>query len=105
MLQIRNVPDDLHRLMKSRAAMAGLSVSDYALNALRHGLERPTREELIAGLQARTAPVVLHSTPTELIRDERAHVSVVDASAIVEVLLSTPVGNPLRAMTLASIYL
>ena len=30
MLQIRNVPDDLHRRLKARAAMAGMSLSDYA---------------------------------------------------------------------------
>ncbi len=35
MIQIRNVPDDLHRLLKSRAALAGQSLSDYLLEELR----------------------------------------------------------------------
>ena len=42
MIQIRNVPDALHRRLKSRAAMAGMSLSDYLLSEIRHVAERPT---------------------------------------------------------------
>ena len=35
MIQIRNVPDALHRRLKSRAALAGMSLSDYLLNEIR----------------------------------------------------------------------
>jgi plasmid stability protein len=35
MIQIRNVPDALHRRLKSRAARAGMSVSDYLLSEIR----------------------------------------------------------------------
>ena len=70
MIQIRNVPDDLHRLLKARAALAGRSLSDYALDELRRSLERPTRGELVERLAAR--PILdLAESPTEIIRRER----------------------------------
>lgn len=46
MVQIRNVPSDLHRELKSRAALAGMSLSEYLLRELRHALDRPTLEEI-----------------------------------------------------------
>ena len=42
MIQIRNVPDPLHRKLKSRAALAGMSLSDYLLREIRAVAERPT---------------------------------------------------------------
>ena len=45
-LQIRNVPDDVHRGLKLRAALAGMSLSEFALAELVRSLQRPTREEL-----------------------------------------------------------
>jgi plasmid stability protein len=44
MIQIRNVPDALHRRLKSRAALAGMSLSDYLLQQIREVAERPTIE-------------------------------------------------------------
>ncbi|MGE5146841.1 MAG: FitA-like ribbon-helix-helix domain-containing protein [Candidatus Eiseniibacteriota bacterium] len=70
MIQIRNVPDDLHRRLKSRAAMAGMSLSDYLLNEIRLVAEQPTWEEFRARL-ARRAPVTLSVDPTEIIREMR----------------------------------
>lgn len=70
MLQIRNVPDELHRRLKARAALAGISMSDYALRELRKALERPTREELLARI-AELPPPKLKPTPAQLIREER----------------------------------
>jgi len=55
MIQIRNVPDTLHRRLKSRAALTGMSLSDYLLNELREVAERPTVEELRARLRSRPA--------------------------------------------------
>jgi plasmid stability protein len=52
-LQIRNVPDDVHRLLKARAAMEGRSLSEYALTELRRSLERPSRQELLARVRER----------------------------------------------------
>jgi plasmid stability protein len=47
MIQIRNVPDDMHRSIKARAALCGMSMSDYILQELKKSLERPTRTELL----------------------------------------------------------
>lgn len=44
--QIRNVPDDLHRQLKARAALEGQSLSEYALGELRRAMQRPTRREV-----------------------------------------------------------
>lgn len=55
MLQIRNVPDEVHRRLKARAAMEGTSLSEYALTELRRTLERPTRRELIQRVRERQA--------------------------------------------------
>ncbi len=70
MLQIRNVPDDVHRRLKARAAMEGSSLSELALGELRKSLERPTRRELIERVEARERAVV--SQPAaEAVRAER----------------------------------
>jgi plasmid stability protein len=70
MIQIRNVPDELHRLLKSRAAMAGMSLSDYLLNEVRQIAERPTLQEMRARLQSR-APTNPMPSPTDILREER----------------------------------
>ena len=46
MLQIRNVPNDLHARLKARAAYAGMSMSNYVLREIRQSLDRPTRQEV-----------------------------------------------------------
>jgi antitoxin FitA len=53
MLQIRNVPDELHRRLKARAAMEGTTLSEYALTELRRSMERPTRSELLERIRDR----------------------------------------------------
>ncbi|MDQ6726355.1 MAG: hypothetical protein M3066_09370 [Actinomycetota bacterium] len=58
LLQIRNVPDDVHRRLKARAAMEGQSLSELALQELARSLERPTRRELAARVQERERAVV-----------------------------------------------
>ncbi|MGH6662564.1 MAG: FitA-like ribbon-helix-helix domain-containing protein, partial [Rhodospirillales bacterium] len=45
-IQIRNVPNALHRRLKARAAMAGMSLSDYLLAEIRGVAERPTIKEI-----------------------------------------------------------
>ena len=70
MIQIRNVPADLHRRLKSRAALAGMTLSDYLLREIRRVAERPSVEELRARLHARAAerPSV---SPARALRAER----------------------------------
>jgi plasmid stability protein len=70
MIQIRNVPDSLHRRLKSRAALAGMSLSDYLLQQIREVAERPTIEELRARLARRSA-VTLSVDTADAVRAER----------------------------------
>jgi plasmid stability protein len=70
LVQIRNVPRDLHRRLKARAAMAGMSMSEYALRELRKSLERPTREEILERLASRPRRR-LKRPAAEAIRAER----------------------------------
>jgi plasmid stability protein len=55
MIQLRNVPDGLHRSLKARAAMAGMSLSDYLLSEIKEIAERPTLAELRERLHTREA--------------------------------------------------
>lgn len=70
MIQVRNVPDPLHRKLKARAAVAGQSLSDYLLAELRRVAARPTRQEMLARLHARSR-VSLRSSAAAIIRAER----------------------------------
>ena len=70
MVQIRNVPDALHRELKSRAALAGMSLSDYLLNEIRQVAERPTLDEMRERLR-RQPEAILSITPAEAVRAER----------------------------------
>jgi plasmid stability protein len=70
MVQIRNVPSDLHRKLKARAAMEGMSLSDYLLREVRRIAERPTPEEMQERLRSRS-PVRLRISPAAVIRAER----------------------------------
>jgi plasmid stability protein len=70
MIQLRNVPDALHRSLKARAAMAGMSLSDYLLAEIKEIAERPTLAELRERLHARRA-VTLPLDTARLVREER----------------------------------
>ena len=70
MVQIRNMPSDLHRQVKARAALEGFSLSEYLLREVRNAMERPTLEEMQRRLAQRT-PVRPRITPAAAIRAER----------------------------------
>ena len=70
MVQLRHVPDDLHRKLKVRAAMEGLSLSDYLLQQVRRLAERPTVAEMRQRVAAR-APVAPRVPPAKAVRIER----------------------------------
>jgi antitoxin FitA len=70
MVQIRNVPDALHRKLKVRAAGAGQTLSDYLLAELERLAARPTREQMLARLHSRKR-ATLKTPAAEIIRDER----------------------------------
>jgi len=70
MIQLRNVPDALHHRLKARAAMAGMSLSDYLIAEIKEIAERPTLEELRQRLHRRKA-VSLELDTARLVRQER----------------------------------
>jgi plasmid stability protein len=70
MIQIRNVPEALHRQLKSRAALAGMSLSDYLLKEIGQIAERPSIDELRARIEHRPA-TFSSMTPAEAVRAER----------------------------------
>jgi plasmid stability protein len=70
MIQLRNVPDALHRKLKARAALEGMSLSDYLVAEIRRTAERPTLRELRERLDRR-APVRLRVPPAKAVREER----------------------------------
>lgn len=70
MIQIRNVPDALHRELKSRAALAGMSLSDYLLSEIRLAAERPTLDVLRRRLASRPA-IAPSTSPADAVRAER----------------------------------
>jgi plasmid stability protein len=47
MVQVRNVPDQVHAVLRERAAEAGLSLSEYLLRELRQLAERPARADVL----------------------------------------------------------
>lgn len=64
------MPSELHRKLKARAAIEGLSMSDFVMRELRKALERPTRQEILERLRAQ--PVRRLKRPAaEIIRAER----------------------------------
>jgi antitoxin FitA len=70
-IHLRNVPEELHEVLKARAARAGKSLSAYLLEQIARDAESPTEEELIERLAA-LPPVELRISPAEIIRQERA---------------------------------
>jgi plasmid stability protein len=70
MIQLRHVPDELHRRLKARAALEGLSLSAYLLQEVRRVAERPTLAELRQRL-AQRPPAVPRVSPARAIRAER----------------------------------
>ncbi len=70
MLQVRNVPDPLHRTLKARAALEGKSLSDYVLEELQRLGERPTLEELRERIASR-APVGPAESAADAVRAGR----------------------------------
>jgi antitoxin FitA len=70
MIQVRNVPDSLHRKLKARAALEGISLSDLVLKEMEHIAEVPTMKELAERI-ASLPPVKYKRSPAEILREER----------------------------------
>lgn len=52
MIQIRSVPEEFHRRLKARAAIEGVSMSEFVLREVRKALDRPTRQDILDRLRA-----------------------------------------------------
>src|SRR5437867_11122234 len=70
MVQVRNIPDALHRKLKARAAHSGQTLSDYLQAELERLATRPTREEMLARIHSRKR-VTLKTPAAVVIREER----------------------------------
>ncbi len=70
MIQIRNVPETLHRRLKARAALEGVSMSRFVLREIERALERPSRREWIEAIRSQPE-VELDMSPADILRDER----------------------------------
>lgn len=70
MIQVRHVPDDVHRRLKARAALEGMTLSEFALAELRRSLERPTRRELMDRVASRERTRATESA-ADTVRAER----------------------------------
>jgi len=71
MIQIRNVPDDLHRELKMRAAAAGMTMSDYIKKELSWASEKDSWEEIHARVKARSPLGLSTQEVVDLIREGR----------------------------------
>jgi antitoxin FitA len=71
MIQIRNVPDDMHQELKVRAALAGMSLSDYIKRELGFRERNKSMEEIDARIKARKGPRLTTERVVELIREGR----------------------------------
>ena len=70
MIQLRHVPDALHRQLKARAALSGLALSDYLIREVRKIAEQPTPEEMQARLRTRDG-YCGNTSLADLVRQER----------------------------------
>lgn len=70
MIQIRNVPDEVHRKLKIRAAREGLTLSDLLAREARRLAEQPTIDEMRERLLSRPR-VKLRVPPAAVVREER----------------------------------
>lgn len=70
MVQIRDVPDDVHRTLKARAAREGMSLSDFIKRELERTAERPSVQEWLERTQ-QAKPISSKLSPAEAIRELR----------------------------------
>lgn len=70
MVQIRNMPESMHRKLKARAAEAGLSLSEYLMRELKKAAEQPTVPEMLERLRQREQ-FEPKTRPAAILREER----------------------------------
>ena len=71
MIQIRHVPDKIHRKLKAKAALEGVSLSDYLLREVSAIAERPSVEDLRQRISSRSSVKTTQSM-AKAVRSERS---------------------------------
>ena len=70
MIQIRDVPDQVHGTLKARAASEGMSLSDFIKRELEHAVNRPTMGEWLKRMQE-AKPISTKRSAAQIVRDLR----------------------------------
>ena len=70
-IQVRNVPERTHAVLRKRAAEAGMSLQEYLLTTLNELASRPTVEEVLARAAGRAGGRVPLSVAARDLRAER----------------------------------
>ncbi|GAB3999161.1 hypothetical protein GCM10029992_27130 [Glycomyces albus] len=70
-IQVKGVPDEIHRVWKRRAAAAGMSLQEYLHRKLVREAQRPTAAELFERIEHRGGPNLDHDEIVEMIREDR----------------------------------
>ena len=70
MIQVRDVPDEVHSTLKARAAREGMSLSDFIKRELERTVERPSMREWLERAQ-QTKPIPTKRSAAQLIREMR----------------------------------
>jgi plasmid stability protein len=73
MLQVRDVPDDVHAELRRRAAVAGMSLSDFTRQELARLVRRPSLADLLDRAARRTGDPMTFAEAREAVRAERPH--------------------------------
>ncbi len=70
MIQVRNVPEQMHRTLKARAAREGLSLSDYIKRELERAVERPAMREWLERI-GQAKPISARRSAAQILRESR----------------------------------
>ena len=70
MIQIRDVPEEIHSTLKARAAREGMSLSDFIKRELEHTAERPSMREWLERIQ-QAKPIPMKRSAAQVIRELR----------------------------------
>jgi hypothetical protein len=70
-IRVRNVPDNVYAILKSRAVQEGISLSDFIKRELERLAARPTTLEWLESTR-RLKPVVVGNTAAQVIREMRS---------------------------------
>jgi antitoxin FitA len=70
MVQVRDVPDHVHGILKARAAREGMNLSDYIKRELEHIAERPSMREWL-DLTQKMKPIPAKRSGAQIVRELR----------------------------------